>query len=960
MLEWSEFAQRLGRELAGLDRDTILIVRERAESRHYVQAMREPDRLYAEAVSNHFLEGPLLLTPADEEVLREVGWKPPGDPSPRNWWTDLPGHATPGDHFRLADMMVQALRDVQGVRRPSDLVYESFHRHGNGLIELLGFGISPADPARVTERRTTPDPVAPRVADPVLSAPVLPEDGPHAVAPGLHRGPAAPPAGPGFAPGELELALTDAKQRGDHMTYFDLLLRSDLVLPLPQGPGAPELVTTTIGGATYVLAFSSTEALTAALSPKDPTAPPPHRRLSFGALAAAWPDPSWSLAINTGLPSEMHLDALAIARLDHTRRTAEQAAADAVPPHGLPAPNGTDPHGRPGFAAFDPAQDPLSPGALPGLPSLNGHSGPSEGSSNGHPEPMPNGRVEPPPGGLDPLSPNGHNEAPPHFPGPGAPGVFPPHDTAAEAAERGTHAHGLPDLPLERPPAAPHGGSDLPSPNGRSEHPHRAADRGMPPHHVLGPLAPAGRDEAPHDFTGLGTPPHGLPGLPPSHEGTVPSSPSGRDGVPQDLAGPGTPPHGIPGPAQVGERPGAEIGGTPPHGVPDMQGGSPRGLPGPAHAGERPDSTSLEALPHGVPGAGSDGGHAEPPGEPAPHGVADMREGSPRDFTGPGTPPHGLPGPAQVGERSEAERGGTPPHGVPGAGTDGGHAEPPGEPAPHGLPGPALPGERPEVEMGGTPPHGVPGAGADGGPAEPSRDAVPPQRMPDLPSPEGPRDFAGSGTPPHGVPQPAPAEGADRGIPPRGVPNVPAPRPEASPGSVAPSPAGERAAEAAGPLPDLAALTRLAVRSESIQPENPPHGEPAPAGQGTPPHGFPQAAPEAGATPSPAEDGQAGTPPRGLPVADERATAAPPSPEEGPVARPDEGVLPPEPQAGDRGRPEPGTGGQVAMRLPHGARLWVDAGDGGEPRPVAVYDAAGGGWTPVAAGVSDGSGYTER
>ncbi|TDC67422.1 SseB family protein, partial [Actinomadura sp. GC306] len=165
-MEWSEFARRLGRELAGLERDTILIVRERLESRHYVQAMREPDRLYAEAVSNNFLEGPLLLTPADEEVMSEAGWRPPTEPAPRNWWTELPGSGMPGgmaavteaDFSRLADVMVTALRDVQGVRRPSDLVYEAFHRHGPGLIELLDFGIDVADLSRVTQQRSSSGP----------------------------------------------------------------------------------------------------------------------------------------------------------------------------------------------------------------------------------------------------------------------------------------------------------------------------------------------------------------------------------------------------------------------------------------------------------------------------------------------------------------------------------------------------------------------------------------------------------------------------------------------------------------------------------------------------------------------------------------------------------------------------------------------------------------------------------
>ncbi|HZB31953.1 MAG TPA: SseB family protein, partial [Streptosporangiaceae bacterium] len=153
-MEWSEFAVRFARELAGLDRDTILIVREHDESRHYVQAMRESERLYAEAVSNNFLDGPLALTPADEEVLAEAGWRPPtADWSPANWWTELGLDAPPGACAELADMMVTALRDVQGVRRPADLVYESFHRDGYGLIELLDFGIAPADPGRITERR---------------------------------------------------------------------------------------------------------------------------------------------------------------------------------------------------------------------------------------------------------------------------------------------------------------------------------------------------------------------------------------------------------------------------------------------------------------------------------------------------------------------------------------------------------------------------------------------------------------------------------------------------------------------------------------------------------------------------------------------------------------------------------------------------------------------------------------
>ncbi|MFV2177427.1 SseB family protein [Actinomadura sp. LOL_016] len=281
MLEWSEFGRLLARELAALERDTILIVRERDESRHYVQAMREPDRLYAEAVSNNFLVGPLLLTPADEEVMSEAGWRPPAEPAPRNWWTELPGGGLPGDFTRLADVMVTALRDVQGVRRPSELVYESFHRHGTGLIELPGFGIDIADPSRITRRRETPPEAAPE---------------------------------PAAADG-LEPLLADAKERGDNGTYFSLLGRADLVLPATgpavEDPDRAELPTITIGGGTYVTVFTSPGAL-ARTGDRHPGL---YRRTSFAALSAGWPDPAWQLAINAGLPSEVLLDVTALARL---------------------------------------------------------------------------------------------------------------------------------------------------------------------------------------------------------------------------------------------------------------------------------------------------------------------------------------------------------------------------------------------------------------------------------------------------------------------------------------------------------------------------------------------------------------------------------------------------------------------------------------------------------------------
>ena len=344
-VEWSEFARRLGRELAGLERDTILIVREREESRHYVQAMRESDRLYAEAVSNNFLEGPLLLTLADEEVMSDAGWRPPADPAPRNWWTELPAYATVADHGRLADVMVTALRDVQGVRRPSDLVYESFHRHGTGLIELLDFGIEAADPSRITKRRhTTVETATPAV--PALAAPVPP---------GYGGEPPVPEE-----PDSLEPRLADAKERGDHTTYFDLLLTADLVLPATgpavEDPEATEFPTTVIGGGTYVMVFTSPQALV-----RSGHRPGLYRRTSFAQLALGWPDPAWQLAINPGLPSEVHLDTTAITRLDANQRSLNAPPPPAVPPP-VPAPAAEPP------APAIPVPSPDVPAVASGVP----------------------------------------------------------------------------------------------------------------------------------------------------------------------------------------------------------------------------------------------------------------------------------------------------------------------------------------------------------------------------------------------------------------------------------------------------------------------------------------------------------------------------------------------------------------------------------------------------------------
>ncbi|MEU8124595.1 SseB family protein [Spirillospora sp. NPDC049024] len=445
MLEWSEFARRLGRELAGLERDTILIVRERDESRHYVQAMREPDRLYAEAVSNNFLEGPLLLTLADEEVMSEAGWRPPAEPAPRNWWTELPEAGVPGgtlsvterDFARLADVMVTALRDVQGVRRPSDLVYESFHRHGSGLIELVDFGIEVADPSRVSKRRASSEgvhfgadalPADPLPADPLPADPLpggsLPGGDPLAGT----RLPLPEHALPGMDAELLEPRLAEAKANGDNTTYFRLLENADLVLPATasavEDPDRAEFPTVTIGSGTYVTVFTSPGAL-ARTGERHPGL---YRRTSFARLAAGWPDPAWRLAINWGLPSEVLLDSSVIGRLQ---------GGQGEPP--TPVQDEPNPYGT------------VDPNALAGPNPVVGGSAPSvNGSAHGFPGPGVPAPGEAAPGGA--------------APGEGVPAADVPRDDSHTAVDPYTAADlraaleaGVPPTASEPEPASPLG-----------------------------------------------------------------------------------------------------------------------------------------------------------------------------------------------------------------------------------------------------------------------------------------------------------------------------------------------------------------------------------------------------------------------------------------------------------------------------------------------------------------------
>jgi hypothetical protein len=472
--------------------------------------MREPDRLYAESVSNNFLEGPLLLTPADEEILSEAGWRPPTATwNPANWWTELSPEADHTDYTLLADMMVTALRDVQGVRRPASLVYESFHRHGTGLIELTGFGIETADRQRITESRPAPVPVP-------LPAPARPSNS--------------------ASNGDFEGRLSEAKQRGDHVRYFDLLLAADLVLPATgpavEDPGLSEYATTLRDGSTHVLAFTSPQAMSQSLGAHAGL----HRRSTFVALAGSWPNPAWCLTVNTGLPSEISLDAAMIARLNTMHRSsAETTMVDSlvlppVPP--LPADPGL-PHSAPELqygppeAAYAPAEPPFTPNGTPlysAEPPLGTSFVPNESPlapRNGQPIP-----AEPPPAANGAAF--ARNERP----------LAPPNDqppvmvngTSLGPVEAPPATNGTP-LARDEPPLAPNG--SRPPVNGTPHGPVEAppATNGTPLVPSEPPLAPPD-DRTPATVNGA---PHGPVEAPPATNGTPLTSveaPFSADGAP--------------------------------------------------------------------------------------------------------------------------------------------------------------------------------------------------------------------------------------------------------------------------------------------------------------------------------------------------------------------------------------------------------------------------------------------
>ncbi|MEV4172961.1 SseB family protein [Nonomuraea sp. NPDC049709] len=118
-----------------------------------------------------------------------------------------------------------------------------------------------------------------------------------------------PPAGP------FEERLWAAYRDGQRALCLSLLREADLALPITaaaaEGREAPAWATAADAGRTWVLAYTSVEAMRLSTG-----GAATHCRVgSMAELAAGWPDPRWGLAVNPGLPVAFMLEPGTLARL---------------------------------------------------------------------------------------------------------------------------------------------------------------------------------------------------------------------------------------------------------------------------------------------------------------------------------------------------------------------------------------------------------------------------------------------------------------------------------------------------------------------------------------------------------------------------------------------------------------------------------------------------------------------
>jgi hypothetical protein len=111
-----------------------------------------------------------------------------------------------------------------------------------------------------------------------------------------------------WEPTDVEQQLVAAD---DLVVALGLVRSAQLVLPLPPGDGPPVWTTAPGPERTWLLAYTSVEAMVAATD----GALTRGRISSLPELAAGWPDLRWGLWINPGLPGALALESGTVARL---------------------------------------------------------------------------------------------------------------------------------------------------------------------------------------------------------------------------------------------------------------------------------------------------------------------------------------------------------------------------------------------------------------------------------------------------------------------------------------------------------------------------------------------------------------------------------------------------------------------------------------------------------------------
>ncbi|THV27667.1 SseB family protein [Glycomyces paridis] len=167
---------------------------------------------------------------------------------------------------------------------------------------------------------------------------------------------------------EIEHRLREALRAEDQDGYFRILAQIELVLPLSyedsNGTGADTWATWTTDDRTHILAFTSESALQVCLRDNAGAS----RRVGFGALASAWPDEEWWLAVNPGLPIEGYLPAWFVSQVAQGMTT---VPADPAPPSPTPPAEQYPPQDRfSGALHSDPFANPMAPAPAPRQGSL--------------------------------------------------------------------------------------------------------------------------------------------------------------------------------------------------------------------------------------------------------------------------------------------------------------------------------------------------------------------------------------------------------------------------------------------------------------------------------------------------------------------------------------------------------------------------------------------------------------